>query len=347
MNRTYGIDISHNQAIGSSHNIRDYYNDGATFIIAKATQRDTYKDPGFHDHMRQMLEIPEVIPGAYHWITDADGAKQARHFVKTVKEATGGRTDIIWAFDLEKAQRQYGDKQPKFSTVVDFVHEFYKLVPNRPLFCYTNIGAWGYFKEQNPNLAQYGVLLWNAYWTAGNMQLSDAPAHDNRVQFKPPQPDHFGGWGEATIVQMTSSGHSHGYRLDVDVYDGTPQQLRSLIKSGGSGNEGGNKCPDGYHKDSSGTCVPNTADCPDGYHKDANGVCVADSGGDGGGTPTDEPWDQNQVQDAGIAAANIAGLGGLNGVIVLGAIIVVVVVLFMAYQAGGVGESVIDHGEKD
>jgi len=352
-----GIDISHNQGVGSSHNIRDFYNDGAQFIIAKATQRHNYKDPGYASHAEQMSRIHDLIPGAYHWLTQHDGVDQARHFVSTVRKAWGGNVpaEHIWAIDIEKPQFQYGDDYCSWSNFLKFVQEFRRLVPESALWVYTRPDIWiSYWRRKgkhgkqdgphNPNGRELGLQLWNAYWVIKDVKLSAVNPNSSNITNRSYTP--YGGWHTTPIQQVTSSGHSNGIRLDIDVFDGTAAQLRAICASGAGNGGGGKPCPIGYHRDSSGVCVPNTAGCPEGQHKDANGICVPND--DPNDPGTDEPWDNHEVQQQ-IVAAGITGIGaGSTATLILvGISIAILAAVYMAYKAGDSVESVKDSGEKD
>ena len=359
MAKTVGIDISHWNGIGAG-GIRKLYNAGAVFIIAKSTQRTNYVDPAYLSYARQMDDIPGVIPGAYHWLTQHDGKAQARHFVGTVRKGWAGRVPEphIWAVDIEKPQFGLGDDYCSWDNFLEFVREFKRLVPGSPLWVYTRPDIWvSYWRRKgkrgsrpgprNPNGKALGLQLWNAYWVTGRVNLSTVNPNiaKNRAY------TNYGGWKSTPIQQITSSGYSTvGGRLDIDVFDGTPNQLRNLLVSGSGGGDGDTPCPDGYQRNNNGDCVPKP--CPDGYHRDASGTCVPngnDNPNPGPGTdPWSEPWFNEAKNNQMFIEGTKAGTAVGTSVIVIGGLLIVGLgIAYYAMKSGGKLNPIIDTGEKD
>lgn len=76
---------------------------------------------------------------------------------------------------------------------------------------------------------------------------------------------------------------------DIEITDCIIRDI-TLVPSDGSGGQDPDPdpdCPEGYHKDNHGNCVPDIIDpdCPAGQHKNANGVCVPNNPPDGGTDP--------------------------------------------------------------
>lgn len=76
------IDISHYQNVTSFHQV---YDAGIRLVICKATQGLTGVDPKFHDFASRLDTMPEMLKGAYHFGTNADGRQQALHFLNVAK----------------------------------------------------------------------------------------------------------------------------------------------------------------------------------------------------------------------------------------------------------------------
>ena len=111
----YGIDISHNNSgkivwdslyvmtDGKRRTVRDPYSakdiKPVAFVIIKATEGATFKDPDFKDSWREAGRSG-LRRGAYHFFRSSkDGAVQARHFIATVGDMRVG--DLPPVLDIE------------------------------------------------------------------------------------------------------------------------------------------------------------------------------------------------------------------------------------------------------
>lgn len=111
----YGIDISHNNegrivwdslfvmTDGKGRTVRDPYSakdiKPVSFVIVKATEGATFKDPDFKDNWRNASR-PGLRRGAYHFFRSSkDGEVQARHFISTVGDIRLG--DLPPVLDIE------------------------------------------------------------------------------------------------------------------------------------------------------------------------------------------------------------------------------------------------------
>jgi lysozyme len=88
------IDISHHN--GKSLDFALARADGILGVIHKASQGPRARDPMYSANRAGAIDAG-LLWGAYHFGTDGDGARQARHFV----EAVGDPTDVLMALDLE------------------------------------------------------------------------------------------------------------------------------------------------------------------------------------------------------------------------------------------------------
>lgn len=93
----YGIDISRFQG-NEITAITD--KDSITFVISKATEGVTYKDPNFNQNWNVSAQ-KNFIRGAYHFYRSNDDPKQqANNFVRTVKQLN--KNDLPPILDIEE-----------------------------------------------------------------------------------------------------------------------------------------------------------------------------------------------------------------------------------------------------
>jgi lysozyme len=198
-----GVDVSRYQGTINWSAVKD---DGVHFAFIKATEGGDLTDPTFARNWRNSKRAG-VIRGAYHFYRPGtDAARQARHFLRTVKLSEG---DLPPVLDVEvhggigSTRLQRGVR-----TWLRIVEEE---TGKRPIV-YTNPGfarrlAGGNFRRH---------ALWIAHYR------SAAP----RVPT---------GWGKWTFWQHSERGRVDGIRTRVDInrFRGTLPHLRRFVEAQG------------------------------------------------------------------------------------------------------------------
>nr|QNJ46252.1 GH25 muramidase [Ascobolus sp.] len=196
-----GFDISHYQ---STVNFADAYSSGARFVIIKATEGTTYKDPKFSSHYTGATNAG-LIRGGYHFARPASstGAVQAQYFVSNGGGWSGDGLTLPGMLDLE------GDcaglsQAGMVSWITSFVNKYKALTTRYPMIYTTN--SW-----------------WNT--CTGNSQAFSANcplviARYNSVVGTIP-----GGWPYYTIWQFNDA---YSYGGDSDTFNGAYSQLVKL-----------------------------------------------------------------------------------------------------------------------
>ncbi|RPA75196.1 glycoside hydrolase [Ascobolus immersus RN42] len=196
-----GFDISHYQ---STVNYQGAYNSGARFVIIKATEGTTYKDPKFSTHYTGATNAG-LIRGGYHFARPASstGAVQAQYFVSNGGGWSADGITLPGMLDLE------GDcaglsQSGMVSWVTSFVNKYKSLTGRYPMIYTTN--SW-----------------WNT--CTGNSQAFSANcplviARYNSVVGTIP-----GGWPYYTIWQFNDA---YAYGGDSDTFNGSITQLKKL-----------------------------------------------------------------------------------------------------------------------
>lgn len=167
------------------------------FAILRADRGDDYTDPTYATNLVG-ASGHGVVVGAYHRatpsLTKGDAASEARHFVRTARNAAG---DVLPALDIEetggltKAQLQ------------DWVRTWLKKVTGllgvRPMI-YSSPNFWKVAMGNTTWFADHGYPLWVAHW---GVNAPSVPANDWSGH----------GW---TYWQWTSSGSVAGIPAAVD-----------------------------------------------------------------------------------------------------------------------------------
>lgn len=174
------------------------------FVVIKATEGTTYKNPYCDQHFRQAAELRKKL-GVYHFAGGKDAAAEAEYFVNNVRDYVK-RAILVLDFEIQDmANGAVWSKR--------WLDRVYELTKVKPLIYMSNYLAnhldWS-------AVSNAGYPLWNAYYYAYGAPMGYNP--------DAPLPDKLGSWGKALLYQYTSEGRLAGYSgyLDLDVFYGDP-----------------------------------------------------------------------------------------------------------------------------
>jgi lysozyme len=220
-----GIDVSHYDGAIDWPTVAS---GGIKWAYAKASESTSYVDPTFSGHWSNMRSAG-VVRGAYHFFhPDIDGKTQADHFLNTV--GTIDATDLPPVLDWETSTATGNTAAANAQAFIDEV----KLKTGRKTIVYTSPGLWSQF-----NISQ-GFFM-DPLWVAHYKGCTPGPS------CCPTMPTGWSGWVMWQWDDTTSvSGVNGSTQVDVDVFNGTGDDLNSFINStidngtgGGTGAGGG------------------------------------------------------------------------------------------------------------
>ena len=206
---TWLVDISNWQG---NINIAQIAREGYSACVCKATEGTTYKDPKFDRNIAEIKKT-RMIPGAYHYLRDGDGAAQARAFHDRVKKH-GGPNGWLIQLDCES--------DGNVAEMTAWAKEWKRLTRNHPFLIYS--GAWWWPRTKGFRGAGLTPYLWHSHYVNGTGYGSVLYQKVPAGWWKPG----YGGWNEATVLQFSSSGSVAGQKIDVNAFRGTVDQLKKL-----------------------------------------------------------------------------------------------------------------------
>lgn len=214
-----GVDCSRHQGTVDWAKVRAA---GHGFAFIKATDGVTYRYVNWFHANAPKVRAAGLTLGAYHFLLDHHpGAAQARYYIAEVNKA-GGFAGVVPIVDIE---READGTTPRAEHLRDFVFEFRRLVPGRPILIYT--GKWYWVGVLgNP----YGGNNLGPLWHSEYDGIS--PIDENVANG--PELDAYGGWDECLVWQHTSSGTCPGVstRCDLNIFYGDHAQLAALAGAG-------------------------------------------------------------------------------------------------------------------
>lgn len=210
-------------------NIEQVAREGYSALLVKATQGATgYTAAGAFDDWIRRARASGMIAGAYHWLTSASASAQLDHYLRRL-DAVGGPAGLLCAVDVEDTENP-----PTRSILADFADGFRRRTGGHPLLLYT--GAW-WWKPRGWNGAGITPYLWASRYVSGSGYGSQLYSRVPESWWTPG----YGGWGQATILQFSSTGLVAGKAVDVNAFRGSLDDLRALTRpqAGGTGTSGG------------------------------------------------------------------------------------------------------------
>lgn len=189
-----GLDISHyNKNMKDIRTINKY-----DFIIMKATEGATYRDPALSFYMSILDK--KVLKGFYHFARpeNRNTAKaEASNFLSSILKYIDGRTLI--ALDVEAGALKFKDLD---KWVYDFCKHVYDVTGIRPLIYCSEAECYRFKKA-----AELGCGLWVAKWSL---------TKPSKNKIKP--------WKFWAIWQKSDREIVSGVRCDLDLFNGTREQ---------------------------------------------------------------------------------------------------------------------------
>jgi lysozyme len=199
MARAKGLDISKWNGQMDFGAVRDA---GYTFVFIRTSYNETV-DPMFLTNWAGAGQAG-LLRGGYHFLTVADPVQQAQAF-RNALESTGDPAELPPVLDVEAE-----NLEP--AKVGQFLDEFERLTGTR-LIIYSSPGYWNSLMT---GVDVSGHDLWVANWGVSEPRLPT-------------------GWSIWTFWQQTSEGQITGHTgaLDLNVFNGTEEQLRAYATNGG------------------------------------------------------------------------------------------------------------------
>jgi GH25 family lysozyme M1 (1,4-beta-N-acetylmuramidase) len=207
----FGVDIAGSYQAGI--NISRLKSEGYAFVCIKATEGTTYAAPHFAEWVAA-TKAAGMIPGAYHFIRNSDGAAQCDWFLSKVIAANGAVDGMMYQLDCEA--------DASFSVIQAFVNRWNERTANYPFAFYT--GDW-WLQPRGWNISQFTPYL----WAAPNRGYTGNYTGDGSLDWNAG----YGGYSTLEIDQFTSKGDAGGLIDNVDVNAiRDPQWLAHLVRNG-------------------------------------------------------------------------------------------------------------------
>lgn len=200
----YGVDVHDGYQHGLS--FPTLVAQGYTFAAVKLTQGTGYvRDQA--DEWITSARSAGLVPGAYHWLTSADGAAQARWFHQNLAKV-GGPDGLLIQLDCE--DDGYGPQMTAWA------QEWSRLTGGHPFMIYS--GAWWWPKTGGFVGASLTPYLWDSHYLSADADTvpDDPAAFAARIPASWWGP-RYGGWPTPTFVQFTSKGDAGGLANNVDL----------------------------------------------------------------------------------------------------------------------------------
>jgi lysozyme len=205
---------------------------GIAFAFMKATESTSFVDPTFATNWKD-AGAQGIIRGPYHFFrASVDGVQQADYFLQNA--GSPGAGDFPLALDLETL-----DSQPAATVAqraLDFLQHIQDKTGRTPVV-YTSAS----FLSSIGSPAGFApYTLWVANWQVTCPKVPSPP------------------WNDWVIWQHSSTGTVPGITgmVDLDEFNGTPDELKMLVGNATSGTDGGVAPP----PDDAGMAAPDDAD---------------------------------------------------------------------------------------
>lgn len=206
-NQVEGINISHHQVVIDWAQLTPDRS-GKAFVIMKATEGATYKDPMFVQNFTK-ASAAGFRPGAYHFLRFGSSSPSAQmaNFISQIEAAKAVLTDPIALANQEPIialDIEYSRKMDHYSLVGNVTEEsvrYLKDKANITPYIYTTQYFWNKHVPTTPDIVKE-CPLWIAKWRKNPPLADELPT----------------GWNSWTIWQYTNQGSVPGItgRVDLD-----------------------------------------------------------------------------------------------------------------------------------
>ena len=218
---------------------REVMKEGYEAAVVKVSEGTSFVPGGLKSYVRRIkgvnfisrageriLRKPErqITIGYYHFLTNADGDRQAAHFMRTVK-SLGGHANRLLVVDFE-ANGPSPERTATNAALKAFVRGVKRRTGGHPVILYSGYGFWTSGDNSGP-AEDYNV---DATWDA---RYADMNRHDNPRQYWDSVKSWY--WNQAKwgsmkpkMVQFTSAGRVASIYMDVNIFDGSKTELLKL-----------------------------------------------------------------------------------------------------------------------
>ncbi len=199
---TKGLDVSHWNGLPDFGALRDQ---GMRFVFSKASQGTWFVDDTYQRHTRAARQAGLLV-GAYHFFDyNKAGARQAQHFVATLRATSGLGSLLPLVVDVETlGSLGTPNKANAKSRLHGLLDELYRKTGRYPMI-YTSRYMWDKVVGSPTSFRKYP--LWVACWTCDNMYLPK-------------------GWSSWAFWQVGQFKFNGGTKLDGNVYAANMDKLR-------------------------------------------------------------------------------------------------------------------------
>jgi len=199
----FGVDISNHQGRVDIGQLR---NEGFTFVFAKVSEGDYYKDPFWSTTRDQCRDLGIICVG-YHYLTTDDPHRQADTFVAHL-----GDKSVPAMLDLEMGAGDINNFWAVLRAIEDRgVRVRLSYIPH-----------WYWERIGSPDISKVPGLIQSSF--------IDGTGFASRLY--PGDSSHFWkGFGgrDVDLLQFTEHARVAGQVMDADAYRGTSEQLRALL----------------------------------------------------------------------------------------------------------------------
>jgi GH25 family lysozyme M1 (1,4-beta-N-acetylmuramidase) len=219
----YGIDVhSEFQADISFNKVKE---EGYDAVFIKVSEGTNFVPGGLKDFVGR-AKGKDFVLGYYHFLTNAQGDRQAAHFCKKVRDMGGPKNRVLIA-DFEA----YGSRTPSNRNLKDFVRGVKKRFPGKKVLLYSGYGFWT-GGDSSGDASDYDVDgLWDARYPDLNKHDHPKRYYEEVKGWLNNQPRWGGTPPPKTIArQFTSTGRVAGLYVDVNKFLITRKELEDFAR---------------------------------------------------------------------------------------------------------------------
>jgi GH25 family lysozyme M1 (1,4-beta-N-acetylmuramidase) len=213
----FGLDIARYQPA------MDYarcHAEGAAFILHKATEGTSYAYASLYQQRIPAIKASGAVPGAYHFLRQADPVGQVHYFLDIIGDPTGMLIQLDW-------ETAANGEKPNASAARAWVNEWNAQTSGHPVLIYCPKWFWAEIGSPG-GLGDLGPLWASHYLSATSGALAALAALVPASWWSG-----YAGWSRPTVLQYTSSGQIAGVpNIDFNIFDGSLADLEALTGGG-------------------------------------------------------------------------------------------------------------------